>query len=315
MLYVSKYQKVEFVIVSNFKEIRLYQSHYQGKYHQFLMSELANQPAKQQEFYFLLCKHNLIGFAPHTGSIIKKLIDDQAKHETEIQNKFYNEYKYLREEFVNDILKQNQTTPDTAIAKAQKLFDRLLFVRFCEDNNLLHKPFEKVYAGQALGLSLFDSLKMLFQSIDKGNPPHIHKFNGGLFAVDAEFNSLKINQNLLEKFINFLRLYHFKNDISVHILGHIFEQSLTDLENLKADLNAETHNKKEGKRKKDGIFYTPEYITKYIVAEALGGWLKEQKDALQLRDFVFYELPENKPKNGKIPIKNSSIAINFMPKN
>ncbi len=299
--YVSKYQKVEFVIVSNFKEIRLYQSHYQGKYHQFLMSELASQPAKQQEFYFLLCKHNLIGFAPHTGSIIKKLIDDQAKHETEIQNKFYNEYKYLREEFVNDILKQNQTTPDTAIAKVQKLFDRLLFVRFCEDNNLINKPFEKVDAGKALGLSLLDSLKMLFQSIDKGNPPHIHKFNGGLFAVDAEFNSLKINQNLLEKFINFLRLYHFKNDISVHILGHIFEQSLTDLETLKADLNAETHNKKEGKRKKDGIFYTPEYITKYIVAEALGGWLKEQKDALQLRDFVFYELPENKPKKWQNP--------------
>ena len=299
--YVSKYQKVEFVVVSNFKEIRLYQSHYQGKYHQFSMSELASQPAKQQEFYFLLCKHNLIGFAPHTGSIIKKLIDDQAKHETEIQNKFYNEYKYLREEFVNDILKQNQTTPDTAIAKVQKLFDRLLFVRFCEDNNLINKPFEKVDAGKALGLSLLDSLKMLFQSIDKGNPPHIHKFNGGLFAVDAEFNSLKINQNLLEKFINFLRLYHFKNDISVHILGHIFEQSLTDLETLKADLNAETHNKKEGKRKKDGIFYTPEYITKYIVAEALGGWLKEQKEALQLNDFVFYELPENKPKKWQNP--------------
>ncbi|NBR94820.1 MAG: hypothetical protein EBT55_00735 [Proteobacteria bacterium] len=299
--YVSKYQKVEFVIVSNFKEIRLYQSNYQGKYHQFLMSELASQPAKQQEFYFLLCKHNLIGFAPHTGSIIKKLIDDQAKHETEIQNKFYFEYKTLREEFVNSILKQNQTTPETAIAKAQKLFDRLLFVRFCEDNNLLHKPFEKVYAGQALGLSLFDSLKMLFQSIDKGNPPHIHKFNGGLFATDEVFDSIKIETKLLEKLIAFLRLYHFKNDISVHILGHIFEQSLTDLENLKAGLNSETHNKKEGKRKKDGIFYTPEYITKYIVAEALGSWLKEQKDALQLRDFVFYELPENKPKKWQNP--------------
>ena len=299
--YVSKYQKVEFVIVSNFKEIRLYQSHYQGKYHQFLMSELASQPAKQQEFYFLLCKHNLIGFAPHTGSIIKKLIDDQAKHETEIQNKFYNEYKYLREEFVNDILKQNQTTPDTAIAKVQKLFDRLLFVRFCEDNNLINKPFEKVDAGKALGLSLLDSLKMLFQSIDKGNPPYIHKFNGGLFAVDAEFNSLKINQNLLEKFINFLRLYHFKNDISVHILGHIFEQSLTDLEVLKANLNSQTHHIKEGKRKQDGIFYTPKHITAYIISEALGGWLKEQKEALQIHALSPQEFSHNTAKKQANP--------------
>ena len=62
--YVSKYQKVEFVIVSNFKEIRLYQSHYQGKYQQFLMADLVHNTQKQQEFYFLLCKNNLIGFAP-----------------------------------------------------------------------------------------------------------------------------------------------------------------------------------------------------------------------------------------------------------
>ena len=106
--------------------------------------------------------HNLIGITANSGSFIKKLINDQVKHETEIQNKFYFAYKDLRKEFVDNLLQQNQTTPDTAIAKAQKLFDRLLFVRFCEDNNLLHKPFEKVYAGKALGLSLFDSLKMLF---------------------------------------------------------------------------------------------------------------------------------------------------------
>ena len=299
--YVSKYQKVEFVIVSNFKEIRLYQSHYQGKYQQFLMADLVHNTQKQQEFYFLLCKNNLIGFAPHTGSVIKQFIENETKHETEIKNKFYFEYKTHRQDFVTDILKQNSLSPSLAINKTQKLFDRLLFVRFCEDNNLLHKPFEKVYTGWALGLSLFDSLKTLFKSIDQGNPPHIHKFNGGLFAVDAEFDSLKINHDLLKKFIDFLRLYHFKNDLSVHILGHIFEQSLTDLQHLKASLNNSTHNIKEGKRKKDGIFYTPENITKYIVAKALGGWLKEQKDALQLSDFIFYELPENKPKKWQNP--------------
>ncbi len=299
--YVSKYQKVEFVIVSNFKEIRLYQSNYQGKYQQFFIADLVHNNAKQQEFYFLLCKNNLIGLAPHTGSVIKQFIENETKHETEIKNKFYFEYKAHRQDFVTDILKQNSFSASLAIDKTQKLFDRLLFVRFCEDNNLLHKPFEKVYTGWALGLSLFDSLKTLFKSIDQGNPPHIHKFNGGLFAFDAEFDGLKINHDLLKKFIYFLRLYHFKNDLSVHILGHIFEQSLTDLQHLKASLNNSTHNTKEGKRKKDGIFYTPENITKYIVAKALGGWLKEQKDALQLSDFIFHELPENKPKKWQNP--------------
>jgi type I restriction-modification system DNA methylase subunit len=299
--YVAKYQGIEFVIVSNFNEIRLYQSHYQGKYHKFLMSELASQTAKQQEFYFLLCMHNLIGITANSGSFIKKLINDQAKHETEIQNKFYFAYKDLRKEFVDNLLQQNQITPDVAIAKAQKLFDRLLFIRFCEDNNLINKPFEKVNAGKALGLNLWQALKLLFTSIDRGNPPHIHKFNGGLFACDTLFDSLNFDLKLLEKLINFLCLYHFKNDISVHILGHIFEQSLTDLEVLKANLNSQTHHIKEGKRKQDGIFYTPKHITTYIISETLGGWLKEQKEALQIHTLSPQEFSHNTAKKQANP--------------
>ena len=45
--------------------------------------------------------------------------------------------------------------------------------------------------------------------------------------------------------------------------------------------------KKNGKRKKEGIFYTPEYITRYIVKESIGGWLDDRK-----KELGFYELPE-----------------------
>ena len=44
--------------------------------------------------------------------------------------------------------------------------------------------------------------------------------------------------------------------ISVNILGHIFEQSIGDLEEL--------HNTAKTQRKKEGVFYTPEYVTRYI---------------------------------------------------
>ena len=134
--YASKYQGIEFVIVSNFKEIRLYKSNYQGKYQEFKIDDLVNNEAKRKEFQFLLCKQNLIGITKDTGSLVKKLIDDETKRETEIQNKFYKEYKTLREEFVNDILKQNQTTPDIAIAKAQKLVsldERAILTAFKDD--------------------------------------------------------------------------------------------------------------------------------------------------------------------------------------
>ncbi|MGD9718864.1 MAG: DNA methyltransferase, partial [Sulfurimonadaceae bacterium] len=41
-------------------------------------------------------------------------------------------------------------------------------------------------------------------------------------------------------------------------------------------------DKKQGKRKKDGVFYTPEYITRYIVQNTLGRLCEEKKAALSL---------------------------------
>ena len=87
----------------------------------------------------------------------------------------------------------------------------------------------------------------------------------------------------------------------MHILGHIFEQSLTDLEVLKANLNSQTHHIKEGKRKQDGIFYTPKHITAYIISEALGGWLKEQKEAIQIHALSPQEFSHNTAKKQANP--------------
>jgi len=68
------------------------------------------------------------------------------------------------------------------------------------------------------------------------------------------------------------------------VLGHIFEQSISDLENLKIDLlgqEVETYQLAEtgkGRRKKDGIFYTPEYIVDYIVQNSVMKYLNEKED-------------------------------------
>ncbi len=59
--------------------------------------------------------------------------------------------------------------------------------------------------------------------------------------------------------------YDFESEIGVNILEHIFEQSLTDLEEIQSNIDNTQFDKSKSKRKKDGVFYTPEYITKYIV--------------------------------------------------
>jgi len=113
-----------------------------------------------------------------------------------------------------------------------------------------------------------------------------------LFHEDKILNSLKIGDGICHKFVD-IGVYDFAEDLSVNILWHIFEQSISDLEELKIDLlgtELETWDLwetewKTSKRKKDGIFYTPEYIVDYIVKNSLWSWLDEKFETLKKNKF------------------------------
>ncbi|MDM8560580.1 N-6 DNA methylase [Thiotrichales bacterium HSG14] len=60
-------------------------------------------------------------------------------------------------------------------------------------------------------------------------------------------------------------------------MGHIFENSLNEIENVTAQLEGQKIDKSKSKRKKDGVFYTPKYITKYIVENTVGKLCEEKK--------------------------------------
>ena len=65
--------------------------------------------------------------------------------------------------------------------------------------------------------------------------------------------------------------------IDVDILGHIFEQSITDLERLRNELTEPVGaDKHKTRRKKEGAFYTPAFITRYVIEQALGGVLRDR---------------------------------------
>src|SRR5204863_1884678 len=73
--------------------------------------------------------------------------------------------------------------------------------------------------------------------------------------------------------------------IDVDILGHIFEQSITDLERLRHSLESGgaplDDDQAKTRRKKEGAFYTPAFITRYNVEQALGGVCKFRFEALR----------------------------------
>ena len=78
--------------------------------------------------------------------------------------------------------------------------------------------------------------------------------------------------------------YDFASEIDVNILGHIFENSLNDFDEIKAKIERSEFDKSKSKRKKDGVFYTPKYITKYIVDNTIGRLCIEKKNELEFND-------------------------------
>ncbi len=304
-------KKCRWVIVSNFKEIRLYHSSNQLEYEQFLVTDLLNDEDLKR-FYFLLCRNHLID--RDKPSFIETLYEKNEADEKNVTKIFYRYYKETRLALFNSIKIANPNINELLLLeKTQKLLDRFIFVCFCEGTGLLPPQiFKQVLqvAGTSFDISdtkIWNQLKGLFNSIDKGNANlNIHRFNGGLFSPDPELDNLIIKDDIfvgLEK----LGEYDFSTDLNVNILGHIFEQSIGDIEELKAEINGEEIDETKGKRKKDGIFYTPEYITHYIVEETIGGWLTRRRE--DLGENLLTEIP---PFDHKATSKEKNIRLKIL---
>jgi len=123
----------------------------------------------------------------------------------------------------------------------------------------------------------------------KGKKYEIPAYNGGLFCEDEVLDSVEIDDEVLRKHTMKLTEYDFITDVDVNILGHIFEHSLSEIENVRAKLEGIEVDKSKSKRKKDGVFYTPKYITKYIVDNTVGKLCEEKKEALGITDERFRE--------------------------
>jgi type I restriction-modification system DNA methylase subunit len=287
--YKTQYKHCPFVIVSNFWEFRLYQDN-QLDYELWTLEDLANPRDDYinfKTFYYLL-QHN--NFVPKNGegkSKTEELLSDIRIEQEDISKKFYKVYKDARLELLRNMYKNNKLVRDDidlGVEKAQKIIDRIVFACFSEDRGLLpDNTMQRVLkVNESAYGSLWSTLKGFFNAIDVGSDKlEIPRgYNGGLFRNDAELNELIIDDEPLHVVAELSR-YDFNEDLSVQILGHIFEQSISDLEEIKQKAETiveEADKPKVSKRKKDGIFYTPDYIVKYIVENSLGEYLREAEE-------------------------------------
>ncbi|MGB7709291.1 MAG: TaqI-like C-terminal specificity domain-containing protein [Microcoleus sp.] len=281
------------IIVSNYRELRLYQTNKTPAYYEsFLLTELVDIEAFKR-FYFLLCRRNFLPpqNKPAAISAIDRLLKDSEVAQEEITNRLYQEYKAIRLALVKHFrFAGPQDIPNrdrVLIEKAQKTLDRILFIAFCEDKGLLPpKTINKAHDSQDIynPRTIWENYLAVFRWVDVGNDdPPVPGYNGGLFKFDSILDAQLTVPNLLCSQLNQLTRFDFDTEVSVKILGHIFEQSVTDLEELNADASGQEYNQKKGKRKTQGVFYTPAFITQYIVEVSLGGYLNRREAELRSR--------------------------------
>ncbi|MEA3406368.1 MAG: N-6 DNA methylase [Pseudomonadota bacterium] len=281
--YARDIKGCEWVMISNLVELRLYSvAETSLVYEKFEFTKLT-QPEEYQRFITLLHADNLL------SGKTKALLQESHKADKDITDQLYADYKILRQNLIAHLITENpKINPGLLIQPAQKLLDRMLFIAFAEDKGLIpDNTIKQAYehADPYNPRPIYQNFKGLFSAVDKGNTAlNIPAYNGGLFAEDEFLDQLHVSDQICKSFKN-LAEYDFDSDISVTVLGHIFEQSIADLEELTEKVDAgeaiplqslEKTTSVKGKRKKDGVVYTPDHITAFIVEHTLGEHINQQ---------------------------------------
>ena len=193
-----------------------------------------------------------------------------------------------------------------AVRLAQKLLDRLIFVMFAEDmgqrvgfpTKELERQLREIYSTDNLlepeGGEVWTRIKLIFRRMNEGGQlgqTRIHNFNGGLFATDETLDALDMPNRLFVRFgqgrneatlaehkttlfylaanYNYASEGDARNSIGLYTLGHIFEQSIVELEALEAHHEDRPSLTELSERKRTGVYYTPEWVVMRIVEEVL----------------------------------------------
>ncbi|MDZ4686108.1 MAG: N-6 DNA methylase [Planctomycetaceae bacterium] len=291
----------DWIVVTSMRQTRLYfKGADQYTYERFDTEKLATDDGLLRRFVFLLGADRI---APETGRChLYALHSASEKVGKELTREFYVRYAEMRQNAFEHLCAENpQLSRNDLLSATQKLLDRILFCAFCEDRGLLPPDTIKEayeHRDPYHPKPIWDTFRGLFRAIDTGNAGlNIPAYNGGLFAFDEKLDNLKLPDAVCHYFQELSR-YEYRpasalpddadtagKFIDVDILGHIFEQSITDLERLRNELEGRVEplpkDKLKTRRKKEGAFYTPAFITRYIVEQALGSVLRDRFEQLR----------------------------------
>lgn len=208
-----------------------------------------------------------------------------------VEKKLYEQLTKWRADLFNQVYGFNKSigiTLDQTDQLIQKLFSRLIFIRTAEDRDLAnnHPLLSAVHQWESTEASLLESIRSIFQDF-------AHVFDSEIFPLMDPWEQIWVNDHALAEIINGLykvpgdyAKYYF-NVIEPDVLGQVYEQYLGYVAKavkpkpqlqqtfLPATEEQIEISAKEEKRKKGGIYYTPKWVTDYIVRQTVNRYFDE----------------------------------------
>lgn len=302
---------VKWVIVSNMEEIRLY---HQGSKHHYQKWDIHNFVDEGDltdnfwEFVSLLHKDQVIDYPE--PSELENLLEHNLEERIQLTETFYEHYldiltdtyEALKEERPD--LSETAEGKETLLRKSQKLIHRGLAICYFSDHpaGLLPSRLLDRIINAAIDLptlsddQIYEALKDLFVCLNEGAPEtyelDIFGYDGGLFEPDPVLGDISlpdelflseytIGDEVVEGIYGF-RNFDFGTDLNEHLLGHIFQESVSDLEAAYENIRDED-DPVEGIQARDeyGLFYTREVLTEYLAEKALNDILAERREEIR----------------------------------
>ena len=190
----------------------------------------------------------------------------------------FTNFRAILSKDVYTLNKSKNLTEEELDEAIQRLFDRLIFIRNCEDREL--EPYELLSAlrqwKENRKGTLVNKLRALFAYYDD-------TYDSKIFGDGKPHlcDQIDISDNILSSILDGLYttedgsiLYDFSL-IDADVLGNIYEQYLGHI--LKKTEKRTKLTESKAKRKEEGIYYTPSYIVDYIVRNTVGELVKNKK--------------------------------------
>jgi len=270
-------KRIPFAVSTNFEQLRIFcveqekaldnkfrvfdePDHYISRFHDLWL--LSKENFEQNTTYEMAASE---GRLKHRVSIDKALLDDLMHIRKliafDIEKNYPNKYEINERD---DII--------------QRILDRLIFIRRCEDvginpeNIILLEEIRILPDNKA-----YPKLKEIFSKYDS-------MYNAGLFAKaeDNDCDKIDINGRIIKDLTHYL--YESKNKeyiynfgwIDADVLGQVYEQYLGK---ILAQTKSGRTKLKGGQlhKKEQGIYYTPTYIVDYIIKNTVEELLKNKK--------------------------------------